>query len=118
MDRRSEARRIATYIVAYGAWILSWPLAVAVILLLRGVINSVYVLARLPAAAHHYVDYTVLFIVGSVLIVTVIGFESYFRDGAARGDLMRRIARVFGLGLLLGAVLFLAFLLTTWLQAQ
>jgi hypothetical protein len=115
MDRRSEVRLIVAYAVAYGAWILSSLLAIVAALLFRAAFNTFYVLLGLPANAHHFVDYGMLFPVGVVLIVVLIGGESYFRDGVQRGDLRRRIVRVFGWSVVACIVLFLTPLVATWI---
>ena len=115
MDRKGQARLFGSYAVAYSAWVLSWLLAIAVTLLFRGAFNTFYVLLGLPAKAHHFWDYGLLFVVGTVLVVILIGAESYFRDGAQRGDLRRRIVRVFGWSAILCAVLYLVPTVATWI---
>jgi uncharacterized integral membrane protein len=118
MHRRAQVRLIVSYAVAYSAWILSSLLVIVVALLFRAAINTFYVLLGLPANAHHFVDYTMLFVIGGVLIVVLIGGESYFRDGVQRGDLRRRIVRVFGWSAVACIVLYLAPLLATWLAGS
>jgi hypothetical protein len=99
-------RLVLGYIAAYIFWIVSMLLTV--LFLIMGRTTFPFILGSMMAEstfdARQWAlafDRIFTIVVGMGLVANMVVVESYFRNGVKTGDLMRRIARVFGIQLLL-----------------
>ena len=103
----SAMRKILLYLVAYTAWFAASAGAIVVLLLARGVIAQLSLLALLDRYDFRLADQVGLLILGLVSLVLLILCESYFREGVERGVLGQRVLRVFAVEGVLAAVLYI-----------
>jgi hypothetical protein len=107
MEQKLTLRTVLTYLLAYAVWLIASAGGILEILLFRAALNQSYILAYLPREAFHFIDRSMLFVFGTAWVFLMVLGEGYFRDGAAGGDLKRRIIRVLGSEVVLAVILYL-----------
>ena len=117
MEQKLDLKRIVTYVVAYGAWLVASAAGFVDLLLLRAAINQVYILAGWKDDAFHFVDRLALFVVGGLFIFVMFLGEGYFNDAVKRNDLRRRIVKTFSIEAVTGGVLYVIPLLAAALKS-
>jgi hypothetical protein len=94
------------YIFAYLMWVVSMLLGILFLVMGRTTF-PVFLGSALAESAFDArqwaiaIDRIFTLVVGMALVVNMVAVESYFRAGVKPGDLTRRLARVFGIQLLL-----------------
>jgi hypothetical protein len=110
-------KRILTYIGAYSAWLVASAAGLVDLLLFRAAINQIYILAGWKDDAFHFIDRLALFVVGGLFVFVMFLGEGYFTDAVKRGDLRRRVLKVFAIEAVVGGVLYLIPLLAAALKS-
>ena len=98
-------REIAGWIAAYGLWVLSVAIGIALYLVSRQTAGIVMVVAGADELVRTAVDRFFLFFAAIALIVVIVFLEHYYRTGYLKGRLLTRAARVVGIELLVLAAL-------------
>lgn len=107
----AKIKNLTTYAIAYAMWIASFLLWVLFMFLSRtailDILGTFYVqggteIGRFQRGKEvQFIDRAYLVGTGLIWLVLMIVVESYFRNGAEKGDLARRIGRIVGPELLL-----------------
>jgi len=102
----SKPKTWSLYFAAYFMWIVSFLLWLWFMYLGRTLMTGVLTPLVMPGAVQQakmvqLADRVYLMVVGLIWLVLMIVVESYFRRGVQKGELWRRIGRVFGPQLLL-----------------
>jgi hypothetical protein len=101
-----KTKMVLTYLFAYLMWVLSMALGVLFLLLGRTTFPFLIgsMLAESDFDARQWaiaIDRIFTLLAGMGLVFNMVVVENYFRSGVKRKDLTRRLARVFGIQLLL-----------------
>ena len=99
-------RKILVYVAAYVAWLAACAGGVAVLLMARGALAQLALMARLERSGFRLADQLTLLVGALVCLIMLMVSEVYFREGAVRGVLVQRVARVFAIEAGLAAVLY------------
>ena len=96
-----KTKTFSLYFVAYLMWIVSFLLWLWFMYLGRTLMTGVLTPLVMPGAVQQakmvqLADRVYLLTVGLIWLVLMIVVESYFRHGVQKGELWRRIGRVFG----------------------
>ena len=110
--------KVLKFVIAYGMWIVDLGLGLWLIFLSRTVVLDIFALfAKQGGWAYarrvDFADKAFVLILGIGWLVLMIFAESYFRNGAQEGDLLKRVAKVTGSILL---AIFGVDLILFWLQ--
>lgn len=97
----AKTKTFSLYFVAYFMWIVSFLLWLWFMYLGRTLMTGVLTPLVMPGAVQQakmvqLADRVYLLTVGLIWLVLMIVVESYFRRGVQKGELWRRIGRVFG----------------------
>lgn len=93
------------YIIAYGMWIVFTLVGILFIIMSRtsllGLLNLYYVPKETMGQFQRgmeaqFLDKAYLLVVALTVLILVIVVEEYFKHGVQRGDLAKRIFKVFG----------------------
>lgn len=99
-------RKILMYVAAYAAWLAVCAGGVAVLLMTRGAIAQLSLIARLDRYDFRLADQVTLLVGGLLCLILLMVSESYFREAVPRGVLAQRVIRVFAIEAVLAAVLY------------
>lgn len=96
--------RVLQYVLYFIAWIVSIGLGLWVMTQLRVNLLDISVALNVNPWAMSAIDKFSFFILGLVWLVLILLTENYLRTAVARNLLLRRLAKVFGIGLALLAI--------------
>ena len=106
---RSLRRTLATFAAVYGAWLVTIVLGALIVYLWHGAMRELYIRLRLNVWGFAAYQNTVILLLVLGWLVLVIAAEGWYRNGAAQGRLVGRVATLVlaEVVLILGAVLIL-----------
>ncbi len=94
-------KKVPSYLLAYLLWIIDIGIALWLFFNLRTLLLHIFTLFFDPTNLHNaqvmnVTDRAIVVLLGLGWLVFMIVVEEYFRLGASKGDVFRRIARVTG----------------------